>query len=140
MKIKLEITGFCIFTSFLLHFYFFEMIDDFIYLLQRGDHRKHRQEIYKIGHRNDFNKRINEYLIDTQVISICLVDNEKKCERELIRELKSEFELRCDMGNEYFDGNEMYTISVFNDSCSDHLPNRDEEIDMIYHWQIKDQR
>jgi hypothetical protein len=31
-------------------------------------------------------------------------------------------------------------ISVFNDYCSDHLSNRDEEIDMEYHWQIEDQR
>jgi hypothetical protein len=41
------------------------------------------------------------------------------------------------MENEFFECNERYTISVFNDSCSDHLPNRDEEIDMTYHWQIK---
>jgi hypothetical protein len=109
------------------------MIDGFLYFLRRGDHRKHHHEIYKIGHGNDFNKRISEYLIDTQVISICPIDNEKKCKRELIRELKSEFELRCDMGNEYFECNERYTISVFNDSYSDHLPNRDEEIDMTYH-------
>jgi hypothetical protein len=31
-------------------------------------------------------------------------------------------------------------ISVLNDYCSDHLPNKDEEIDMDYHWQIEDQR
>jgi hypothetical protein len=89
MKIKLEISGFCIF-----HFYFIEMIDGFLYLLQGGDHRKHHYEIYKIGHSNDFDKRINKYIIDTQAISICPIDNEKKCEHELIRELKSEFELR----------------------------------------------
>jgi hypothetical protein len=31
-------------------------------------------------------------------------------------------------------------ILVFNDYCSDHLPNPDENIDMDYHWQIEDQR
>jgi hypothetical protein len=31
-------------------------------------------------------------------------------------------------------------ISAFNYYCSDHMPNRDEEIDMNYHWQIEYQR
>jgi hypothetical protein len=31
-------------------------------------------------------------------------------------------------------------ISSFNDYCSDHLSNKEEEIDMDYHWQIEDQR
>jgi hypothetical protein len=61
------------------------------------------------------------------------IDNEKKCERELIREFKSRFEFRNDIDNEYFEGNERGTISIFNDYCSDHLPTRDEEIDMESH-------
>jgi hypothetical protein len=116
------------------------MIDGFLYLLQRGDHRKHHQDIYKIGRTNDFNRRINEYSMGTQIISVCPIDNEKKCERELIREYKYEFEFRSEIGSEYFEGNERDMISVFNDHCSDHLPNKDEEIDMDYHWQVEDER
>jgi hypothetical protein len=31
-------------------------------------------------------------------------------------------------------------ISVLNDCSSDHLPNRDQKIDMGYHWQTEDRR
>jgi hypothetical protein len=31
-------------------------------------------------------------------------------------------------------------ISVFNDYCSEHLLNKDENIDMEYHWEIEDSR
>jgi hypothetical protein len=31
-------------------------------------------------------------------------------------------------------------ISVFNDYCSEHLPDKDEDIDIDYHWQIEDSR
>jgi hypothetical protein len=41
------------------------MIDRWLYLFQRSDHRKHHEDIYKIGHTNDFNRRINEYPINT---------------------------------------------------------------------------
>jgi hypothetical protein len=58
------------------------MIDDWLYLLQRGDHRKHHEDIYKIERTNDFNRRINEYPINTQIISVSAIDNDKKCERE----------------------------------------------------------
>jgi hypothetical protein len=58
----------------------------------------------------------------------------------LILEFKSEFDFRSDIGSEYFKGNERDMISVFNDYCSEHLPNRDEEIDMNYQWQIEDER
>jgi hypothetical protein len=61
------------------------------------------------------------------------VGNDKKCERELIKEFKSEFDWRKDVGNDYFEGNGRDIISVFNDYCSDHLPNKDEDIDMDYH-------
>jgi hypothetical protein len=116
------------------------MIDGWLYLLQRGDHRKHHEDIYKIGRTNDFNRRINEYPINTQIISVCPVDNDKKCERELIREFKSEFDFRNDVGNEYFEGNERDMISIFNDDCSEHLSNRDEEVDIDYHWQVENKR
>jgi hypothetical protein len=31
-------------------------------------------------------------------------------------------------------------ISVFNDYASEHLPNREEDCDMDYHWELEDQR
>jgi hypothetical protein len=31
-------------------------------------------------------------------------------------------------------------ISVFNDYVSEHLPNREEDVDMDYHWEKEDQR
>jgi hypothetical protein len=82
---------------------------------------------------NDFNRRINEYPLDAQITSVCPIDNEKKCERELIWKFKFEFDFISDSGNEYLEGNERDIILVFNHNCSDHLPNWDEEIDMPYH-------
>jgi hypothetical protein len=116
------------------------MISSFLYLLQRGDQRKHHEDIYKIGRTNDFNRRINESPLHTQIISVCPINNEKKCEHELIREFKSEFNFRSEFGNECFEGNEREMISSFHDYCSDHLPNREEEIDMDCLWKIEDQR
>jgi hypothetical protein len=31
-------------------------------------------------------------------------------------------------------------ISVFHDYCSEHLPNKDEEVDMDYYWQVENKR
>jgi hypothetical protein len=89
---------------------------------------------------NDFNMRINEYPFDTQIISVCPIDYGKKCECELIREFKSEFNFRSDIENENFKGNEKDMISVFNGYCSEYLPNRDEVIDMDYFRQIEDRK
>jgi hypothetical protein len=62
------------------------MIDGWLYLLQSGDHRKKHKDIYKIGRTNDFNPRINEYPYDTQIIAVTPIENDKKCETELICE------------------------------------------------------
>jgi hypothetical protein len=80
------------------------------------------------------NRRIGEYHLDIQVVSVCPIDNENKRDRELIREFRSEFEFRSDIGNS------TSKVIKWSDYCSDHLPNRDEEIDMEYHWKIEDQR
>jgi hypothetical protein len=57
-------------------------VDGWLYLIQRGDHRKQHEDIYKIGRTNDFNRRINEYPAYSQIISVSPVDDDKKCERE----------------------------------------------------------
>ncbi|GMO13152.1 MAG: hypothetical protein Ta2E_02030 [Mycoplasmoidaceae bacterium] len=116
------------------------MIDGCFYILQRYDHRKHHQDIYKIGRTIDYNRRLNEYPCCAQIISVVPVYNEKHCERELIKEFKSEFDWRNDICNEYFEFNQRDMISVFHDYCSYHLPNKEEEIDADYHRQIEDQR
>jgi hypothetical protein len=115
-------------------------VDGWLYLIQRGDHRKQHEEIYKIGRTNDFNRRINEYPQYTQIISVSPVDDDKKCEPELIRQFKEEFEFRNDIGHEYLVGDEGEMISVFNDYVSDHLPDTREEVDMEYHWDAEDRR
>jgi hypothetical protein len=81
-------------------------VNGWLYLIQRGDHRKQHEEIYKIGRPNDFTRRINEYPPYSQVITVCHVDNDNKSVRGLITEFKSEFELRNDIGNESFEGDE----------------------------------
>jgi hypothetical protein len=54
--------------------------------------------------------------------------------------LNPNYEFKSDNCNEDFEDSERDMISAFNDYCSDHMPTRDEEIDMNYHWQIEDQR
>jgi hypothetical protein len=115
-------------------------VNGWLYLIQRCDHRKEHEEIYKIGRTNDFNRRINEYPAYTQIIYVSPVDDDRKCERELIRQFKDEFEFRNDIGHEYFEGGERKMISVFNDYVSEHLPNTREKVDMDYHWDAEDRR
>jgi hypothetical protein len=104
-----------------------------LYLIQRGDHRKQHEDIYKIGRTNDLNRRINEYQLYFQIIAMSPIDDDRKCERELIRELKDEFEFRNDIGHEYFQGDEREMISIFNDYVSEHLPDTREDVDMDSH-------
>jgi hypothetical protein len=66
-------------------------VNGWIYLIQRGNHRKQHEKIYKIGRTNDFNHRINEYPPYSLIIAVSPINNVRKCERELIRELKNEF-------------------------------------------------
>jgi hypothetical protein len=106
------------------------MIGGWLYLLQKSDCRKKHKDIYEIERTNDFNRRINEYTYDTQIISVIPVNNDKKCERELIKEFKSEFDWRKDVGNEHFEDNERHMISVFNDYWRNQLTNKEENIDM----------
>jgi hypothetical protein len=129
-----------------INFYYFYFcftylsIDDWLHIIQRGDHRKHHEPIYKIRWVNDFNRRINEYQAYSQIICATSVFNDRKCERELRKEFKSEFEFINDIGNEYFEGDEPDMIYVFNYYVSEHLPNREEDVDIDYHQEIKDQR
>jgi hypothetical protein len=109
------------------------LVNGWLYLIQRGDHRKQHEEIYKIGRTNDFNRRINEYPPYSQIIAVSPIEDDRKCERELIREFKNEFEFRNDIGHEYFEGDEREMISVFNDYVSEHLPDTRENVNMDYH-------
>jgi hypothetical protein len=68
-------------------------INGWLYLIQCGDHRKQHEEIYKIGRKNDFNRRINEYPPYTQIIAVSPIDDDKKCERELNENLKMNLNL-----------------------------------------------
>jgi hypothetical protein len=115
-------------------------VNGWLYLIQRGDHRKQHEEIYKIGRINDFNRRINKYPPYSQIITVSLIDDDRKCERELISEFKNEFKFRNDIGHEYFEGDEREMIFVFNDYVSEHLPDTREDINMDYHWNLEDQR
>jgi hypothetical protein len=115
-------------------------VNGWLYLIQRGYHRKQHEEIYKIGRANDFNRRINEYPAYSQIIAVSSIDDARKCERELIRKFKDKFEFRNDIGHEYFQGDELEMISVFNDYDSEHLLDTREEANMDYHWNIEYQR
>jgi uncharacterized protein YcfJ len=61
-------------------------VNGWLYLIQRGDHRKQHEAIYKIGQTNDFNSRINECPSYSQIIAVNPIEDNRKCERELIRE------------------------------------------------------
>jgi hypothetical protein len=81
-------------------------VNGWLYLIQRGDHRKQHEEIYIISGTNDFKSRINVNPPYSQIIAVSPIDNDNKCERELIKEFKNEFEFRNDFGDQYFEGEE----------------------------------
>jgi hypothetical protein len=68
------------------------------------------------------------------------IEVERKCEKELIREFKNEFEFRNGLGHKYFEGDEREMISVVNDYVSEHLRDTREDICMDYHLNLEDQR
>ena len=65
-------------------------------LIQRIQKARQTAGYYGI---NDFHCRISEYHSDTHIISILPVENEKKCERELIKQSKTEFDFQNDIDN-----------------------------------------
>jgi hypothetical protein len=68
-------------------------INGWLYLIQRGYHRKQREEIYKIGRTNDFNRRINEYPPYSQIISVSPVVMIKNVKENLSGNLKMNLRL-----------------------------------------------
>jgi hypothetical protein len=93
-------------------------------MIQRDNQTLQHEPIYKIDLSKDYNHRINEYSPYSQIIAMIPIDIDTKYECELIRECKNEFELRNDIDNEYFEGDELDMIIVFNDYVSDHCPQR----------------
>jgi hypothetical protein len=64
---------------------------------------KRSMRIYKISRTNGFNHTTNEYLLDTQIISAILVNDDKKYKCKLIEKCKFEFEYRNDIRGKYFE-------------------------------------
>ena len=79
---------------------------EYIYLVQPREFIKTKENIYKIGKTKQENlKRICSYDNGTTLICQFKCDGCDKLERELIKLFKEKYELRKDIGNEYFEGN-----------------------------------
>lgn len=79
---------------------------EYIYLLQEREFVKSNENIYKIGKTRQPNlARVSQYPNGTILIiqSVCI--NCTKLEKELIAVFKNTFQLRKDIGDEYFQGN-----------------------------------
>jgi hypothetical protein len=63
-------------------------VNCWLYLIQRGDHRKQHKKIYKIGGINDFNHRINECPPYSQITAVNPIEDDRKCEENLYENLK----------------------------------------------------
>tara|TARA_Y100000389_G_scaffold200850_1_gene242198 strand:+ start:3998 stop:5362 length:1365 start_codon:yes stop_codon:yes gene_type:complete len=81
-------------------------MSEYIYLLQKREFIKTKENIYKIGKTKQENlKRIGNY--DKGSILICQFkcNDCDKLEKKLIRLFRERYELQKDIGNEYFKGN-----------------------------------
>lgn len=79
---------------------------EYIYLLQKREFIKTKENIYKIGKTKQENlKRISNY--DNGSILICQIkcNDCDKLEKKLITLFREKYELQKDIGNEYFKGN-----------------------------------
>lgn len=96
----------------------------YIYLIHCRASVNAKENVYKIGKSNDFNKRLEGYDKGSVPIFTLYVSESDRFEKILIAIFSGKFILRKDYGNEYFQGNVsamMNTIvKTYNDSIEDH--------------------
>lgn len=107
---------------------------EYIYLLQKREFIKTKENIYKIGKTKQENlKRIGNY--DNGSILICQFkcNDCNKLEKKLITLFKEKYELQKDIGNEYFKGNyidmrdDIYNyIKASNEDIIEDIENKEE--------------
>lgn len=80
----------------------------YIYLIKEREFVNNNSDIYKIGKTiQDPLKRLVHYPKQSKIITVVTVSNCHIIEKDLIKTFKSKFKWRNDIGNEYFEGDQL---------------------------------
>jgi flagellar biosynthesis GTPase FlhF len=91
----------------------YNIVTNYIYLLQEREFIKTNENIFKLGMtKRENNKRFNQYPKGSILLFQLICQNVNLLEKEIIKEYKTKFIQRKDIGNEYFEGNFEDMISL----------------------------
>lgn len=91
----------------------YNIVTSYIYLLQEREFIKTNENIFKIGMtKRENTKRFNQYPKGSILLFQVICQNAHLVEKEIIKEYKTKFIQRNDIGNEYFQGNFEDMISL----------------------------
>lgn len=89
------------------------MIANYIYLLQEREFIKTNEYIYKVGRTKQENhQRFNQYPKGSILLFQMICNNYENIEKYIIKQFKEKFNLRKDIGNEYFEGDYKSMIDI----------------------------
>jgi hypothetical protein len=89
------------------------MTSQYIYLLQEREFIKTKEDIYKVGRTEKQNlERFNQYPKGSNLLFHMICNDNKNIEKQVISLFKKKFELRKDIGNEYFEGEYKNMIDI----------------------------
>lgn len=89
------------------------MMSNYIYLLQEREFIKTNENIYKVGMTEKENHiRFNQYPKGSVLLFQIICRNCRNMENKILTQFKTEFKLRKDIGNEYFEGDYKNMIDV----------------------------
>lgn len=92
----------------------------FIYLINSREFNNIKEPTYKIGRSNDIHRRYKEYPKDSILLYSCVVNNEIKLEKLIIKQFKIDFIQKKEYGNEYFKGDHTKMIKIINNIINEH--------------------
>ena len=106
----------------------YNMIINYIYLLQEREFIKTKEHIYKVGMTKQENhERFNQYPKGSILLFQMICDNCKNIENKVIKLFKDKFIMRKDIGNEYFEGDYKNMMDIIYSAIKDETDEKNKE-------------
>jgi hypothetical protein len=105
-----------------------ENTNQYIYLIHPREHIRLSEPVYKIGRTKQYDKRINQYPKDSELILLIKVIDCVLIETKLIKLFKNKFKQRIEFGREYFEGDQDLMIeTIINEKKTFVIPDKIDE-------------
>jgi len=106
----------------------YNMIINYIYLLQEREFIKTKEHIYKVGMTKQENHgRFNQYPKGSILLFQMICDKCKNIENKVIKLFKDKFIMRKDIGNEYFEGDYKNMMDIIYSAIKDETDEKNKE-------------